>query len=281
MPGVKEISRSLLIPATGTLDMIDLNIPEPPDSAGVYCNAVDHRYLELHENAFVAGQNFEEWMIAREDSIEEAVIVNEYFLKRFSLGTPEEAIGKQVVYAGQSLSIIGVVQDFHYASLSEPIEAFVIRGNVRNVNYLNLELQTDDMIGTIQALEEAWQAIDPVHEADISFYSESIEAAYREYATMYRVIGFLAVIACSIAMLGLLGMAVYSTESRLREISIRKVFGAGEWRLVLLMGKGFVVLLVVAALIAIPLCYFFYREVVLSDFTYAAEIGLAELLVGT
>lgn len=280
VPGIQNISRSLLIPATGTLDMVNLSIPESADSGAVYCNTVDHHYLELHNNVFVAGQNFEDWMIAREDSVEEAVIVNEYFLKRFNLGTPGEAIGKQVVYARQPLSIIGVVQDFHYASLSEPIESFVIRGNVRNVQYLNLELQTNDVAGTMQALQEAWQKLDPVHEPEITFYSESIQAAYKEYATMYRVIGFLAMIACSIAMLGLLGMAVYSTESRLREISIRKVFGAGEWRLILLMGRGYVLLLFIAALIAVPLSYFFYREVVLSDFAYAAEIGLAELLAG-
>jgi ABC-type antimicrobial peptide transport system permease subunit len=95
---------------------------------------------------------------------------------------------------------------------------------------------------------------------------------------MVKVIGFLAFLTVCIASMGLLGMVVFTTETRLKEISIRKVLGATEGNLVYLLGKGFVILLVLSALMALPATYFFFDKVVLINFPYHQPIGFTELL---
>jgi ABC-type antimicrobial peptide transport system permease subunit len=97
---------------------------------------------------------------------------------------------------------------------------------------------------------------------------------------MIKVIGFLSFIAISIASLGLLGMVVFTTETRLKEISIRKVLGASSANLVFLLSRGFVVLLAISALIALPVTYIFFENIVLTNFPFHNSIGIGELLAG-
>ncbi len=97
---------------------------------------------------------------------------------------------------------------------------------------------------------------------------------------MIKVIGFLAFLAVSIASMGLFGMVVFTTETRLKEISIRKVLGASEWILILLLSRGFLLLLALASLVAIPATYLFFNNVVLNNFAYHVPIGVTELLAG-
>ncbi len=119
--------------------------------------------------------------------------------------------------------------------------------------------------------------IDPVHPLDAKFYDEQIEEAYSQFSVMARVIGFFSFLAICIASLGLLGMVIYTTEKRLKEISIRKVLGASESMLVYLLSKGFLVLLIVAALIAIPATWLFFDKVVLVNFAYHQPISLGDI----
>jgi ABC-type antimicrobial peptide transport system permease subunit len=80
--------------------------------------------------------------------------------------------------------------------------------------------------------------------------------------------------------MGLFGMVVFTTETRLKEISIRKVMGAGSGNLVFLLSRGFLLLLSISALIALPVTYWFFTNVVLTHFPYHTPVQMAELLVG-
>jgi putative ABC transport system permease protein len=115
---------------------------------------------------------------------------------------------------------------------------------------------------------------------DAKFYDEQIEAAYSEFLVMLKVVGFITFLAVCIASMGLFGMVVFTTETRLREISIRKVLGASESGLIFLLSKGFLVLLILAMLIALPTTYVFFDKIVLTDFAYHAPISLNMMLTG-
>ena len=97
---------------------------------------------------------------------------------------------------------------------------------------------------------------------------------------MIRIIGFFSFLAIVIASMGLFGMVVYTTEKRLKEISIRKVMGAGERTLIYLMSKNFLFLLILSALIAIPATWIFFEKVVLANFAYHQPLRLSEALLG-
>jgi predicted lysophospholipase L1 biosynthesis ABC-type transport system permease subunit len=91
---------------------------------------------------------------------------------------------------------------------------------------------------------------------------------------MIKIIGFLAFLAISIASLGLFGMVVFTMETKLKEVSIRKTLGAGEGSLVFLLSKGFIILLIISAAIALPVTYLFFYKMVLPKFPYHSSIGV-------
>jgi predicted lysophospholipase L1 biosynthesis ABC-type transport system permease subunit len=128
-------------------------------------------------------------------------------------------------------------------------------------------------------IDEAWRKVDDVHSLDAAFYSDQIESAYSMFSVMVKVIGFLSVLAICTSSLGLFGMVVFTTETRLREISIRKVLGAGEANLIYMLSKGFFLLLISSAIIALPITYLVFDRLILPNIAYHLPIGF-ELFAG-
>jgi ABC-type antimicrobial peptide transport system permease subunit len=205
-------------------------------------------------------------------------------LKRFNIGEgdPQEALGEQIIVPGLKLTIVGVLKDFHYGGLDDEMQPTVLRhfSDASNA-YVNVKITSNDLPATLASIETIWKKIDNAHPLDAVFYNDQIEQNYRQFMVIVKIIGFLAFLTICIASMGLFGMVVFSTETRLKEVSIRKVLGASEGNLVYLLGKGFLILLLVAAFIALPATYFFFDKVILNNFAYHQPIGWSELLTGT
>jgi ABC-type antimicrobial peptide transport system permease subunit len=129
-------------------------------------------------------------------------------------------------------------------------------------------------------IESTWKKFDRVHPFQAKFYDEAIEDAYSEFSTMIKIIGFLSFFAISIASMGLFGMVVFTTETRLKEIGIRKIMGATAADLIYLLSHGFLVMLSISALMALPATYLLFENVVLSNFPYHTPVQFAELFAG-
>ena len=114
----------------------------------------------------------------------------------------------------------------------------------------------------------------------MKFYSEEIKDSYEQYFVMIKTIGFLALLAIIIASLGLLGIVVFTAETRLKEITIRKLMGADILHLNYLLGRSFLILLLISACIALPSTFFLFDQLVLGDIVYRSPIGALELLSG-
>jgi ABC-type antimicrobial peptide transport system permease subunit len=200
-------------------------------------------------------------------------------LKHFNIGQndPQKALGEFVTVNLKKMQIIGVVKDFHYGKVDSQIEPVVFRYMAKPEGFVNVSITSTDLAETMKRIEAAWKTIDRIHPIEAHFYDEQIERAYSEFSAMLKILGFLAILAVSIASMGLLGMVVFTTETRLREVSIRKVLGASMTQLVFLLSRGFLLLLGIAAFIALPATYFFFDQVVLTLFAYHAPLGIAEL----
>lgn len=286
LPEVSALSRSLIVTAVGNAWGGMVKYRGSQDSALVLTNNVDENYLSLHGYKLLAGGNF----ITRPSTAQgvSEVIVNEQVLKRFNIanGDPEKAIGEEITFSnfnlhGHKLTIVGVMQDFHYGKVDNLIgpTAFM-PWTPEDRTIINAKIQSTELLATVAKIESIWKKIDRVHPFEAQFYAEEIEAAYSEYSSMIKIIGFLALLAISIASMGLFGMVVFTTETRLKEIGIRKVMGASDSSLVYLLSRGFLMLLSVSALIALPLTYVFFENVVLRRFPYHTPVQIAELLVG-
>ena len=279
IPAVREVSQSMMITSLGSIHGSTMKYTNPQDSAMVWLNLVDEHYLPIHKHKLIAGKNFS---LRPKKGEESEVIVNEQVLKRFNIAKkdPQKALGKIVTVDGQKLAIVGVLKDFHYGTMENKIEP-VIFGyySKESGGYLNVRIASTDLPATMVSIENAWRRIDKVHPLDAKFYDDQIEQAYSQFSVMVRVIGFIAFLAICIASLGLFGMVVFTTETRLKEISIRKVLGASESGLIYLLSKGFLGLLIMATFVALPATYFFFDKVVLVNFAYHQPIGLTELLL--
>lgn len=286
MPEVTALSRSMIITSVGNAWGGYMKYKDSRDSALVLTNHVDENYLPLHGYELLAGGNF----IARPTTAEAAteVIVNQQVLKQFNIanGDPEKAIGEEIAFSnvqgnGRKMTIVGVMKDFHYGKVDNLIGpvAFMF-WTPENRAVINAKIQSTDMPATIAKIESTWKKIDRVHPLEAKFYAQDIEDAYSEFSALIKIIGFLSFLAISIASMGLFGMVVFTTETRLKEISIRKVMGATSGNLIYLLSRGFLVLLSISALIALPVTYLIFENVVLTNFPYHTPVQVAELFVG-
>ncbi|RYZ32415.1 MAG: ABC transporter permease, partial [Sphingobacteriales bacterium] len=286
MPEITGLSRSFIITSVGNAWGGFMKYNDSRDSALVLTNHVDENYLPLHEYKLIAGGNFRARPTTASAATE--VIVNQQVLKRFNIAgnDPEKAIGEQITFSsfhvnGRKMTIVGVIKDFHYGKVDNLIEpvAFMF-WTPENRAIINAKIQSNDMSATLARIESAWKKIDRVHPFQAQFYNEAIEDAYSEFSTMIKIIGFLSILAISIASMGLFGMVAYTTETRLKEIGIRKVMGASSGNLIYLLSRSFLVLLALSALIALPVTYFFFENVVLTHFPYHPPVQFAELFAG-
>jgi ABC-type antimicrobial peptide transport system permease subunit len=285
IPEVTGLSRSLIVTSIGNAWGGYVKYEDSRDSALVLTNNVDENYLPLHEHELIAGGNF----IARPVTASAAteVIVNEQVLKRFNIKAhdPAKAIGEEITFTNfqgtRKLTIVGVMKDFHYGKLDNLIEptAFMF-WTPEDRAIINAKIRSTDMVATMARIESAWKEIDRVHPFSAEFFDDAIEDAYSEFSTMIKIIGFLSALAISIASLGLLGMVVFTTETKLKEISIRKVLGATSRNLMFLLSRGFLVLLGISALIALPVSYILFENVMLINFPFHKPVGPGELVFG-
>lgn len=285
IPEVTALSRSLIITGVGNAWGGFMKYKDSRDSVLVLTNHVDENYLALHEYKLVAGGNF----MARPTTTAAAteVIVNRQVLKRFNIGTndPQKAIGEEITFSSfhgtRKMTIVGVINDFHYGKVDNlvgPVAFMFWTPEDRAI--INAKIQSRDIPTTMAKIESAWKKLDRVHPFQAKFYDEEIEEAYSEFSILIKIIGFLSFLAISIASMGLFGMVAFTTETRLKEIGIRKVMGASYANLIYLLSRGFLVLLSISALVALPATYFFFENVVLTHFPYHTPVQIAELLVG-
>jgi putative ABC transport system permease protein len=187
---------------------------------------------------------------------EKFAIVNEYTTHQFNLGTPSEAIGKYLILDDSTLAqVIGVVKDYKYAALFLNQKSLILRVNPKKYNLAVFRISSPDLKGTVEKIRNEWKKIDPVHEMEGDFLDNSIKEYYSFFGDILYTVGYACLLVIIISCLGLLGMATFSTQTRIREIAIRKAYGAMPANILLLISRSYIWLLIIAATIAAPLAY--------------------------
>ncbi len=280
LPEVQKISRSATVMSIGNYYGFTMKYDKhPQDSSMVFFNRIDENFIPLHEIELVAGRNF---MPRPDSAVESEIIVNKHLLKKFDIypDDPAKALGEIVRADGKPLTIVGVVDDFEYGRANNRTNKEVALRQSTDVDYLNVKILSEDWIATKAKIDAIWKEIDPVHPADAQFYDDQIEESFQGLQASIKLGGFIAFLVITISSIGLLGMVVYTTETRMKEVSIRKVLGASETGILLLLGKGFFVLLIIAAAIGLPITFLFYDQFMLPQVANHAPMGVAEFAIG-
>lgn len=239
---------------------------------------VDENYIANLNMIFISGKNFD----PNEEGLHEKhVILNEQALKLFGFNDPLTAVG-QSIYTDDSvmLEVKGVVRDFHFRPLSYQIGPIALRYNHRELGYVSVRIVPEQKEYIVASLESIWKKLDPVHPLEWKMMEDEIDEAYTEagFMDVLNIVGYISFLAVSLACLGMLGMAMYSTQTRIKEIGVRKVMGASSRQITLLLSRSFLILMGIAALIGIPAGYYFGG---LFLDTYAYKIAITPLLLLT
>lgn len=191
------------------------------------------------------------------------------------LGWQDNAVGKRIDHIGGQGNVtrgevIGVVKDFHFRPLHEPLKPLVLR---EGGNRLAIKVASMDIPGTLALIERTWKQFEPDWPFSHQFMDENIDQLYLKEQKFSQIIQYFALLAVFIACLGLLGLASFTTERRRKEISVRKVMGATTTGLLLLLSKEFSKLVLIAFAIAVPIGYF-AGERWLQDFAFRVDISM-------
>lgn len=232
---------------------------------------VDDNYIRNLNLTFLAGRNFE---AAEQNNQEKHIILNEASLTSFGFSNPVSAIG-QPVYVDDSvmLSVIGVVKDFHFRPLNNQIGPVALRYSTRNLGYLSAQIDPGQKSVVTASLESIWKKLDPVHTIEYMMMDKEIDDAYRQagFQDILAIVGYITFLAVTLACLGMLGMAMYATQVRIKEVGVRKVMGASVTEVVFLLSRSFMILIGVAVVIGTPVSLFF-GSLFLDLYAYKIEI---------
>ena len=203
------------------------------------------------------------------------MIVNESFLRENKIDNP---IGAKFMMgfgmdAGLS-EIIGVVKDFHYKAVNQPIIALVIQ-NEPDASYCLVKLQTNDFASlhnTIQDIKKATTGLSPSFPVEITFFDQAIENMYQSELQFRRTFSLFAGSAIVICCMGIFAMSLFACQRRVKEIGIRKVNGARISEVMTMLNRDFVKLVAIAFVIATPIAWYIMNKW-LESFAYKTDLS--------
>jgi putative ABC transport system permease protein len=243
--------------------------------ANAYRKFGDVNYLETYGIEIIAGRN-----LLPSDTAKE-FLINETLMKKLGFSTPLDAIGQEIEYSKLILPIVGVVKDFHIQSLHQKIEPVIIANEMKNFTCLNLQLtaaEGEEVKATLNKIEEEWKKIYPNDKIEYEFLDETIDNFYKTEHRTTKLVHTATGLAIFISCLGLFGLASYTAAQRTKEIGIRKALGATAHSIVLLLSKDFVILVLLAFILATPVAWFAGRQW-LETYAYQVDLKVWLFLV--
>lgn len=282
---VKSVSMTSAVPgAWKTIPSVKVNTDNSNPGSGkdMYFFGVDGQFLSTYNIKLSEGRNF--FSPGNADS--SAVLINETAAKELgikaALGQPVTILSakfgsdnRSAVDKPFTVTIAGIVKDFNFQSLHEPLAPMVIgfeKTLGMSFGYFTVKLAGGDFDATLKKMNGILHSIDQDHLFEYHFLDKQWELLYREDRIRQTIFLIVALLAIFIATLGLLGLTIYAAEQRVKEIGIRKVLGADAGGIVLMLSKDFLKLVLIAAVIAMPLAWFFMHKW-LEDFAYRVTIN--------
>jgi putative ABC transport system permease protein len=265
LPGVKSVTASTSVMGKEiywTNGISRIGHPEA-GSVTLYHIGIDYDFIPAFEMKLLAGRNFSRDFT----SDKKAAIINETAVSKLDLGSPAKALGEKLLRNQDTLTIVGVVQNFHQEGLRKGIDPQIIllRPNTRNA--YSVKIASRDVNQAISSIKANWDRYFPNDPFNYYFLDEVFDQQYRAdqlYGKVFTLFSFLAIL---IACFGLLGLSAYNILQRTKEIGIRKVMGASVQNVLVLLSRDFLVLVAISFLVAVPVTWWIMHNW-LQDFAY-------------
>jgi putative ABC transport system permease protein len=277
--GVKAVGGVSTVPGTWSSQTADYKKMREDEPVNMRQLMVDDQYIKNLGLTFLAGGNFQKSV---ESKNEHHLILNEQALPIFNLGSPQSAVGKIILVNDTlMLEVTGVVKDFHYRPLSDHIGPLAIRYNPDALQIMSVWIDESQKDEAVASLTTTWNKNDPAHPISYTMMEDDLEDAYRQSGMqdMLMIAGYISILAVTLACLGMLGMALYAVQTRIKEVGIRMVIGATAADVIFLLSKSFIKLIGIAIIIGVPVSYFISDQL-LSTFAFHIQIGVLLILTG-
>jgi putative ABC transport system permease protein len=279
---IKDVALSSRIPSGRLLDsqgsQLDVGNSMSPTKADIKYVVADENFIPTYGIKIVAGRNFSKAYGMDTSSF----LINETAVKALGLKSDEDAIGKQFQYGGKKGAIAGVFNDFNFESLHQRIIPLVFYESPSKASgYNNISIKTaGNVSAAIAQIERTWKKYLPEIPFEYQFLDDRYAKLYQAEDRQSSIFTIFSCIAIFIACLGLFGLSAFTITQRVKEIGVRKVLGASTGSIVKLISKDFLLLVVIAAVIAFPIAWYAMNHW-LQAFAYRINIGWSVFILAT
>jgi putative ABC transport system permease protein len=244
-------------------------------------NVIDYDFIDTYGIDLVQGRNFDKNMGT---DAQEAVIVNQTTVDQYGWG--DNPIGKKIHWGfdldgsgGRMMKVVGVVEDFHFNSLHNKVEPIMMFLADFNKRYMSLRINNENYGSTLQYIEDKWNELGAQRPFDYQMLEDTWGEKYEAEQKLGLIFTIATILTIFIALLGLLGLSSFIAEQKTKEIGIRKVLGASVGNILGLLYKEFILLIVLAFIIAIPIAVWQLGNWLETSFVYHINISVVSVLL--
>ena len=279
IPGVINISSSTAIPGRTNNNNGYMIEGRKDETFLMTTSWVDYNFLDTYGMTLVSGRSFNESFTSDKD----ACIINESACKDFKITDIEKTRFMEPRDSGKInyLPVIGVVKNFNFESLRNPIGPYILKFQNNNMlwGYITVRLSGQNYSKTISAIEDKWKEFVSNNPLQYYFLDADFELMYKQEKQNAQMAVIFSILAIFIAALGLFGLTSFTVEQRTKEIGVRKAMGSSVSGIFIVISKEVIILVSVSALIACPLVYYWAGKW-LQNFYYKINLGFFTMVIG-
>ena len=229
------------------------------DAISVEYMGIDEHFIKTMGLEMIAGRGFDKQRMAE---LKDGLILNETAVWMFGWASPEDAIGKKITSPSgyPEGEVIGVVKDYHQFGLQQDIGPIAMDFNPQSCDLYAIRYKAANTSEVIASINDLWLRNFPAYDFNYFFLDEDFARQYQSEQRLARVLGLFAIITIVIAVIGLLGLVSFMVATRTKEIGVRKVLGADVFQITSLLSKEFIMLIVVANFISVPMVWYFASQ---------------------
>lgn len=235
----------------------------------------DNDYVQTYKLQLVAGKNL------KPSGYTQEFLVNESFVKSLGLKKPEDILNKEISIMNGLIKcpVVGVLKDFNDRSLRQDLAPLLIATNSTMYRQASIKLSTTNMATSMRSIKKIWEETFPNYVYEYRFLDDKIESFYKQENQLSQLYKVFAAIAIFLSCLGLYGLASFMAVQRIKEVGIRKVLGATSGSIVYLFSKEFIMLIVIAFLIATPIAWYFMNRWLLN-YVFRIDVSWWLFIIG-
>ena len=273
---VEAVTVSSGLPGQGAVNaLVTTDKIKDTDNVFIPFVSVDYDFIQTYKMEVVAGRAFNREAGTDHTS---AFIANEEAVKQLGFIDPEKAIGQNLGALGKTATIIGVIKNYHFEGLQQPLRPLLMEVAVGKFDVFSLRLNSENVPATIERVKKVWDNSFPEKVFEYEFLDDRLRDSYQREQQFGKLINLFSGLAIFISSLGLFGLAAYIGHQKQKEAGIRKVLGASTAQVFYSLSREFVRIIVISILISVPIGYFF-ASTWLNDFANRITVGWIPFII--